>query len=418
MIRGTKLREMLKSENAAGRGNKGFRQRFRESLGLSRKANGQPTVKPGHLSHQEFSLQEVAFTFLGHGFRDRLREVGPVTRLREAGGYVTPSTFSDINAFTDVVGGLLERAVLEGYEQPDYIGKMLVRMYDNVRVNGGKMVRYANDNLPVEDDLPWGDPYPNTGLRPDFIEIPDNKRKGKVLQVTEAVFLYDHTDSVMDAASNHGLGVARDIEIEIADTVLGIVNTYNRKGSASNTYLTSAGASPNDYVNAVQSHDLVNATDLDEARQTLAGNTDPDTGYSIIVNKPQSRLLVMRGRAFTARTLVTAGTIERRTASEAEIAVGPNPFAPTEVIEANEEWVRRLVDISGLSAANAGARWKYGNFQKAFGWRSVVPFESRTLPAGVEEARRDIVLTQLTREVGTCFVIEPRYVYKGGADAF
>lgn len=410
MIYGQRLRELFDKECKAGRGLRGYRERLRESLGLVKGPDGSLAMKPGHISHREFSLQDVAHSFLGREYAKKLRE----HRLRESGGVVTSSTFSAINATLDTVGGLIERAVAEGYNDIPYIGKELVDVQEGVRVDGGKMVRYGGDDTRVEDDLAWGEPYGMAGMRGEWIDIPEVLRKGRGLQVGEDVFLFDQTDSAMDAAMGAGKYVRRQVEINIADCVLGITNTFSRNGIANNTYQSTAGVTPHDFVNSDTSDlDLVNLTDVDEALQVLAQNTDPLDGTEIEFDPSQAKILVNRGRRLAASTVVTAATVERRTATAAEISLAQNPFSSFPVVVAPELWYNRLI-ASGVSATNAAARWHLGNFKKAFRWRSAVPFSFVTYPASFEQARRDIVFAGVAREVGVCMTVEPRHAGQFG----
>jgi len=430
MIRPHKLLKLVEQNVNNKKGVRGYREQFRDLLGLTENRHGEPTIDLSRreLHPKDFSLQEMAMEFLGRNWRDTVRDFslgssGPIglMRLQEADGHVVlPSHFANIAAFTDSVSGLIDAMVLEAYMDPVYIGDMVMETVPT-RVNGGKMIGVRNDGNTGEDVLD-SEPLPAVGLEETYVDLPNNQRRGSLIQVHQNVFLYDRTDQVQSMSENAGTATRRKKEIRQADYVLGIVNNYSRDGSSANTYLATAGSSPNDYVNS-SANSLDDWTDIDEAINLLEGNTDPNSGFSIAINPPYD-LLVMPQEYMNTTTIVRSTSIDVRdsggtgTADDQQVRTAANPLPQLNLIRANREWYRRLVLATasggaGLSEDAAKARWHLGHFRKAFGYRQLTPYRSQDYPITAEEGRRGIVLVKTVEEQGTPFVKEPRYAYQG-----
>src|SRR5262245_39528690 len=414
-----KLKKLLDAQLKAGHGVAAYRNQFRGLLGLVEQDSGDQAIdaSQAEISAKDVSLQDVAHSFLGPGYRDVLPQVGRMVehfRLREAEGHVVlPSHFSNISAFLDTIGGLIDALVMEAYQMPEFIGDQLFETQE-ARVNGGKMIGVRNDGGVNETSLLEGEAYPTVGLQEAWVDVPNNERFGNVIQINERCFLYDLTGQVQQMATSAGEAVRRKKEIRQADTFLGITNTYARDNAPSTTYLSAAGALPNNYVNASQ-NDLVDWEDIDEAANVLEGNVDPSTGFEISVDR-NFDLAIMPQRFLRASTIVKQVTVERLTQGGNMRSFAPDPLFPLNLIRLSRLFYNRLV-LSGVSATNAVARWHMGNFRRAFKYRQIVPFQTIDAPLSSEDTRRDIVMIRVARELGVPFVAEPRWSYQGRLEA-
>jgi hypothetical protein len=411
MIHGVKLRKLLEQTQTRNK----YRNTFRSLLGISENAmTGEPVIDPAARAVHpiEVSLQEVAYEFLGRDYRSTLPQVSHLhtlaTAMEAQGGTVLPSHFANISAFVDTVGGLIDAMVMESYQSPEFIGDSLCTVIP-ARVNGGKMIGVGNDGRVGTDLLP-DQPYPTVGLKETYVDVPDNVRNGVAIQVNEQVFIYDRTDQVQSAAQNAGYAVRRNKEIRQADCVLGITNTYSRDGNASNTYLTSAGAVPNQYINS-STNPIVDIDDFDDAFKILNSNVDPLTGFEIVVPVENATVLVSPYRIGRTQDILRAQFVERNTQTAAVTTRSPNRLSALNVT-GSVIWYNRLITAS-VNATNANGRWHMGDFAKAFGYRQVWPFAVVDAPLSSEDVRRDIVLSKVARELGVPFTREPRYVYQG-----
>lgn len=399
------------------RGLTGYRRQLHDLLGITEGPGGEQRLDPAAraIHANDFSVGEVMHAFLPRRFapQDLARALSAVQarrgdqamQLAEAEGHVVlPSHFAHISAFSDTIGGLIEAWALESYQNPVFVGDQLFEEKES-RMNGGKAIGVMNDGR-AGDNLIDGEPYPTVGLKETAVDIPDNKRRGNVIQINEKDFIYDRTETVREKAETAGEAVRRLKEVDQAKVFLGITNNYSRDGVANNTYLDAAGDLPNNYVNS-QVNELVNFLSVDTAIQLFGGNTDPGTGFEIELAEPY-QIAVMPQNYANAMTVAKAVTIERRTATSTEIVTTENPLAAIEPIKLTRLWFNLLV-AAGVSAANAAARWFVGDFKRAFKYRVIIPYENREAPLSSEDVRRDIILVRVAREHGVAFVAEPRW---------
>lgn len=460
MIYGVKLQKLLEQEMESGRGTQGYRGKIRSLLGLSENVDtGEPTMDRAAqgLNAKDFSLQEVAHTFLGPDYRSKVAyalALGPQLRLQEAeGGVVLPSHFAHISAFSDTVGGLLDAMILAAYTNPMFIGDDMMEIIP-ARVQGGKIIGVRNDGN-VSDNLPDGDPYPTVGLGETYVSIPENERYGVTVQLNMKTFIYDRTDQIQSAADAAGYSVRRKKETRQADVVLGKVNTYARDGVGSNTYRTAVlataaynGTTPMSYVNAIASTPLNDWQDLNTGIQILGANTDPATGFEIAIDPKNATLWVAPHNELLTRTILSATNVQTRAGSAVNTGIltqasavqlnirnSGNPLSEyaTKLV-ASRIWYNRLL-LAGVDCTKEGASghtgaldatqaldddatharsvWLYGDFKRAFVYRQIVPFSTVQAPLSSEDTRRDIVAVYVSSEHGVPFIREPRYVFQG-----
>lgn len=410
-----KLLKMYTDHLNADTGAAGYRTQFREMLGIEEDDAGGPRINrdrpidPGNVS-----LSEVARVFLGNrvgasDIRRAFKMAEQAESLMEAeGAVVLPSHFARISGFSDTVSGLIDALTMQAYTAPEFIGDSLMEV-KTARVNGGKMIGVMNDGNTGEDLLD-GEPYPTVGLKETYVDVPDNQRRGNVIQVNEKVFIYDRTDMLESSCKNAGQATARGKEVKQADCVLGVTNTYARDGNAANTYQTTATAVPNAYVNSATG-ELVDYASIDSGFQILEGNTDPGTGFEITVAVPQ--VLVMPQRQMNLEGVLYPEFVRRITNSSNTLTqTARSLIRPIEPIVVSRIWYNRLI-AAGVSTTNAPARWHMGEFKKAFQYRQIIPFGVNPAPLSSEDVRRDIVGIWVAREHGVPFTVEPRFVYQG-----
>jgi len=417
MIRGVKLKKLLEQELQNGKGHKGFKDKFYGLLGFSENVlTGEPTIdhKKREINPREISLAEVAWSFFGPHYLEQVKTAFQYRQqnlhLEEAEGHtVLPSHFSNVSAFVDTIGGLIEAMTLDAYENIQWIGDQFVETTP-ARVNGGKMIGARHEGGVNETSLLEGEPYPSVGLTETWVDVPDNERYGNAIQINEKVFIYDRTEQIQSAADMAGSAVARKKEIRIADTVQGVTNTYARDGSASNTYLLTAGASPNNYVNS-SANPITTLDNLDSAMLVLGANKDPYSGWEILIRKESAILLVSPFKELKVGQIIRASTVERRLSDNTTIWVGNNPI-PGYTLASSFLWYNRLI-AAGVSQTNAIERYYLGDMKRAFHYRQIIPFETKQAPLSSEDVRRDILGIWVAREQGVSFTKDPRYSYRG-----
>lgn len=419
--------QTVNERNAEGRslGLNGYRRRFREMLGIVEgpQGNARVDLDKREIDPREFSFQDVIREFLPRRFspsdvprmmaaaqmeRNRIEQM----HLTEAEGYVVlPSHFSSISAFNDTAAGLIDAMVIEAYQSEDYNGDDFFDVQDS-RVNGGKMIGTMNDGQ-SGDDLTEGEPYPTVGLKETYVDIPDNKRRGNVIQLNLKAVLYDRTDKIRADAEAAGNATRRLRDQDMGRVFMGITNTYSRDGNASNTYLDARGSIPNDYINS-SLNALVDLTDVQNGIDILEGNTDPGTGFEVMIGEPYE-VAVMPQQMLTSRSIARTTELEVRTDSATQIRRSASPLFAFEPVKLTRFWFN-LLTASGVSAANAQARWWMGKFKRAFKYRQIIPFQTNEAPLSSEDVRRDIIMVRVSLEHGVAFTAEPRYSYMGTAE--
>jgi len=419
-VKGTKLLKLLEQHQNASTGAAGYKKDFRAFLGLE-EGEGDPTLGNSRkaMDAKDISLGDLAHTFLGrHAGASDIKRAFKIaeqfSNMQEAeGSVVLPSQFANISAFTDTVSGLVDALTLEAYLSPEFIGDQLFETQE-ARVNGGYAIGMGNDGKGGDADLLDGQAYPTVGLKESKVHIPDNQRHGSVIQINEKVFLYDLTGQVQEMAAAAGYSTRRNKEVRQADVALGITNTYERDGVSTNTYITTAGTVPNNYINS-STNVLTDWNAIDRAWQVMSANTDPLTGFEISIPLEGAQILVMPQRRFATQTILQSEWVRQITNSSNEIRQGGMPLPNLTMIPATYIWYNRLI-ASGVSTTNAPQRWGMGNFKKAFKYRSVIPFQVSDSPLSSEDVRRDIVLVKIAREHGTAWIKEPRFAYQGTSE--
>lgn len=408
----------------------GYRQWFRGALGLAESHGGilERDEKRKEFSAFDVDIADVTASFLGK--RGRTPTYGDMLQLMmashharmahqsarfvEAEGHVVlPSHFAHISAYTDTVFGLLDAMQLEAYEDPEFIGDQFFENKET-RTNGGYLIGVYNDGQ-SDDDLADGEPYGTVGLKESRVHIPDNQRRGNVIQLNVKDMIFDRTGTVQEKAKKSGEAVRRKKERKQARTFMGIDNIYSRDGVSNNTYLDTAGTTPNNYVNSAVVP-LVSYESIDTALQTMLFNTDPFTGFEIpfpgpyeVAVFPQhwyrlesiARQTELETRVLTGSTSSGAGatTVIRRF-SQVPYDIQPMRLSPF--------WFN-LLNASVGSGATTIERWFLGKFKRCFQYRTLIPYQSAEAPLSSEDVRRDIVFINVSFEHGTPAVIEPRY---------
>lgn len=382
-----------------------YRETFSKLLGVE----GKKRNRDSELNPYDFSLQEMAYEFLGRDYKTVLKDYGKyrasaeVAQLMEIGNVVLPSHFKSISAFDDSVAGLVNAVITEGYDQPDYVGSQFVTE-ESSNMNGGKRIGIRSEAGASEgQDLLPGESAPNVGLKSVAYNVPENRRRHQVLELNQYSIIYDLTSQVLQQASQLGQSIARAKERDIARLVQGITNNYSVDDVSGNTYLTTAGAGLHNFVNSTTKN-LEDWTDLDEAMLLLQSNVSPFTGWEIGISPENMTLLVQPEKKMSAQTIIRSTEIRTSTNSGANVRLSENPL-PSMPVVASHIWRNVLVE-AGVS--DIAYQWQLVN-KRAFCYRTVIPFTVEQIQLSSEEARRGSVAFYSAYETGVAYVLEPRY---------
>jgi hypothetical protein len=410
-------------------GRRTFLQEWYQTLGITADEQCRPTYLTEGNGHyhfgehrcrpEEVSIRDLAEAIHGHDFVNEYYHPNSqvdfgARALQEAA--IDPTAFLNISTFNLAVAGLIDAQILERFNQPTYIGRNLVKIVPT-RKNGDKIIGVARQNpqsAATKGRLP-GEPHAEVGFGDAYQTTPETIEQGLKASLTKEVVFYDLTGQPLEEASAVGDELSYGQEKVIADEVMGTTNTYNRNGTAFNTYQT---ASP--WVND-QSNEFLDYQDLDDARQLFVGMTDPESGKEIQINA--TTLLVMPAKAVLVKSQLAGMQImlgSQQTAGNfpGVYTIAPNPVSQMgpafNVVELTAIWYNRATaaDGLGLSAANAKKYWWLLD-PSAFEWREnwpLTPWQANTDELTMKD--RGLIAVYGANYRGAVYTREPRKVVR------
>lgn len=369
-----------------------------------------PTHKP-KLDLTKESLRDLCRATLGDEAYFRLQESETIgNRVLES---VDPV---DGSAFTNISQLLVLQASIEAYRHPEFIGEQLVDKQsspdDNVRIPGlGEL-----DDAAAE--ITEGEEYPDTKFGEDYIDTPRSAKRGRKIGLTKEMIFFDRTNLVNKRAAQVGYLVGKSKEIRILLEVLGITNSFSRKGVTRNTYVATGGGDPR--INKLAANPLTNYASFDTAWQVFQDMRNDNSNGELKAGEPilvrPDTLLIPEALQFTALRICKPGHDGLVRNTDSNIATyATNPMEQAGVMPKNiitSPWIQVLLSnttIGGsIAASTAKGYWYWGDFKAAFGYREVFPYEMIAAPAGnMDDWERDVVVGFKARERGVPFVKAP-----------
>lgn len=339
-----------------------------------------------------------------------------------AAGAIGASAFSNINAYTGVVSGLLEVAILEAYQNPDFIGSELAPVEPSKQFEGRKTIGVSRLGNQAETRLPLM-PTKRVATGERWITQPRTVEKALAAEVSqEAMFLDLTGGQLAEHAGAAGVGewLAYAQELDIIDSFIGVVNSYNYKGTSYNTYI-SAGY----YDNYISSgNELLHEDNVQSVLIKFRDMTDPDTGTRIMVKA--NAVLVNREKSRTANSIFgpTAQSYQLRDAPGAttgtqQINVSDPAYKGQFKILESPLVYERCTAAAGLnlSASNAGkAWWTFESGPKTHVWVQNWPLRTQTAaPNQVDMIDRGVVMFVKADLRGVAMWKDPRRVVQSRA---
>lgn len=348
------------------------------------------------VSYKDLSIYDIAESTLGSVGMRALREAGSEECFVGVQEAVSPVNLS---AFTNITGLMVYEASVEAYKAPEFIGSQLVTE-ETAREDGGTDIGLAN----IDDDVlevKEGEEFPTMKFSEDYIGIPTSVKRGAKIGLTRELVFFDKTGKLIEMAQSIGTRLGTNKEKRILRTFLGIDNSFTRKGTAINTYLTTGNR-----INQKASFALEDWTDIDEALQVFADMGDDRTSAEPIMVTPDT-LVVAPALQFTARRILSA-TETRKVTNTNNTTIGGNPVPGMNVI--SSPWIPKLlISAASKTAAQANAYWHMGQPKKAFKYRTLFPFQVRAAQHDKDEFERDVVAQFRVDERGTPRIVAPWY---------
>ena len=332
--------------------------------------------------------------------------------MTTAGGYLstalTQEEAVDQTAFLNIAGQIVFTAIQDGFNESDGGTWDALVQVEDTPYNGEKVPRMG-EIKDEEFEVHEGQPYPRGGFGEHWIETPVTTKHGQIVSVTREAVFFDRTGGrVLQQAASVGRRLRTGRLKRMLKTILGITNTYKEDGTSYNTYQTAGALWTNS-----DSKALTDYTDLDEAAQLAANNTDPDTGNPI--EMMGSTLLVPPALKVTSRRIVNATSVDVGDADDAAVPVtrSINPIQGDVSAIVVSALMRKLLVDSGVSTGNADVHWLHGDFKRGFRYMQNWPLTVVQAPPGNDaEFERDIAASYKASERGVGATWQPRWVQK------
>ena len=441
MINSVKVRSLYESRTRESGGRRRFVEEIRQNLGLSdnngndhrdlagNKKLGERSIRP-----EQFSLRELAEAIIGPSWRDvcdegqranfaslqRARTLSEGSHLLESTGIgVDPTAFLNINAFTSVVGGLIEVKILEAFQNPELIADRLAPP-ERTKLNGQKVIGLMPIGDPGRKRLP-GETHTRVQFGERYVTTPETRENALALDVNKEAVFFDLTGDILNMASTVGDALSYRKELEVINAVIGGTNTFNWNGTAYNTYQTGKTLG---YVNSI-TNQLVDWESLQADMLQFSRQEDPDTAKRILI-RPNT-ILVNPGKMMTANLITGATSMERRTApgatqstsSALNVALGAsNPYAGQFNVLTTpllEQQCLAAVANGGLalSVSDANNTWWMLESGKAFKYMQNYPLSvTQAAPNQYEMLDRGILASYFANERGIPAVMSPWHIIK------
>ncbi len=317
----------------------------------------------------------------------------------------------DASAFQDITGQLLVTEIQQAYNAPEFIGDKLMRVIDEgAPVNLGEMkVPKISDVLDGPTQLQPGQKYPATQMVEDWISYPAVGKFGEVMNIFLETVLTDRTGQIQESAAKLGRRGRYSREERQLQVIMGITNPWKWKGTAYDTYQATTP-----YIN-VKSGQTVSSGDftiINEVEQLFAQMTDPYSGK--VIDVTPTGLLCMPESKYSFKRILQATTVRvGNTATSGGIqGESVNPL-DVEYPLYSSKIARQVAIDSGVSAANVKNWWFLADFNKAFVYRQILPWEViEAPPTNEHDFNQDIVMRIKVREMGVSAVHDPRYAAK------
>ena len=359
-------------------------------------------IKSKKLPVKDVSIRDVAEATLGIDGLRRLAHASDESCFQAVKEAVAPV---NLTAFTNITGQMIYQGVYEAYSAPEFIGEQLVTTEtsreDNTRVPG--LAEIDEDAMVVEE----GGEYPDVKYSEDYIDIPQSKKRGLKIGVTREMVFFDRTGQVMEMAQRVGEVLGLNKERRIMDVVVGIDNTFKRKGVTRNTYVSAAEDATDPRINEI-TQALSDWTSIDAAMQAFEAMSNDAKNNRPIMVTPRV-LLVTAAKVMTAKNILNSTEIRVTQSGAATQTIAANPVAGmVQVI--TSPWLKRRLVAAGVGAAAADKYWYLGDPKRAFRYRTLFPMQVLSASHDKDAFERDVIAQYRADERGVAYVYAPWYM--------
>lgn len=438
MIGRTQFQNLLKSHNGdvvsfgreflslAGLTNRNY-QRHTNAAGvrvLREATQSDGVTKIPRIRIEEVSLRGLAEALMGESAVEKWLKPSLVNDvfgrtegrdLLEAGtGAMMPSQLSNINVFTGITAGLLEASILEGYENPAFVGSLLAPTVSSRQFEGRKVIGVTRIGDKAEERQP-GMPTKRVQVGEAWMTQPRTREDSLAMEVTQEAAYLDITGQLNTEANNIGLWLAYRQELQIIDAYIGVANSYNYMGSSYNTFITGGY-----YDNDIATNALDFQENLKAAEIKFRDMRDPNTNTRILV---QPDTIVVQREYIDKVTALLGGsdlTYRDKPADGAGVRQsyvnGPSIYRTRQynVLESPLIYERlTAADGLNLSAANAAKYWFLSQSNGYMNYVENMPLRTQTAsPGQLDMIDRGVMLYIKADKRGIPWIMQPRKIVR------
>lgn len=436
-----------------GKARAAFVNDFKHRLGLCDRNGNNYTDRVGNrvlreadasirIYPEQFSLKELMESIVGPGTSGYLQDAGlwgewrqnnfavdarhpgdPRALFENVGVGVMPSAFADINAWTAVNSGLIERRILEQFTSPDFIGDQICPDEQTKVAEGQKIIGAGRVGAKALERHP-GMPHPRAGIPERWVELPRTHEYALAVDVTFEAAFFDLTAQVLETAAGIGEWLAFQKELRKIDAVIGVgastglntgENAFKYNGTKYQLYdSTPTSPMPTNLVAApLTNGDWQTIKTLWLLTQRM---TDPETGTRINV-QAKTALASLEG-AILLDLITGARNVQRRTAgadTQATAAVlnvqdtDMNPAAlggrMIDKVLTSPLLEQRMTDATGLNLSQSDANKRWWMIQPGKAFKNMVnwPLQIAQMPmaSSYEQTDRRILQSTFVSERST-----------------
>lgn len=361
-------------------------------------------IKTGEIKLEDISIRDVAEATLGVEGMRQLSHANNESSFVAVKESVAPVNLS---AFTNITGQMVYQGVYQSYSAPEFIGDQLVTSEtsreDNTRIPG--LAEINEDAIEVEE----GGEYPDVKFGEDWIDVPQSKKRGLKIGITREMVFFDRTGMVLEMARTVGETLGLNKERRIIDLVIGVTNTFKRKGVTRDTYVSAAEDAADPRINEITKA-LTDWTSIDAVMQAFEAMSNDATGNAKrpIMITPKV-ILCTAFKIATVRSILNSTEVRTSTASAATQTIHANPVVGM-VQPLTSPWLKRRLVAAGISATDADKYWWMGDPKRAFRYRTLFPLQVLSAQHDKDAFERDVVAQFRADERGVPYVYAPWYV--------
>jgi hypothetical protein len=295
------------------------------------------------------------------------------------------------SAMSNIVGVVLSNEMLDMYNKYPRIHQDLCLEYKSSLKNE---IIPGFKPLGQGEEVNEGEEYPIISTSDKYVSIPEAKKRGGIVHVTEEAILYDQTGRLLETARSLVEEIAEKEEYDALKRIVGAEQCYYPQGVGTDLYQAAPFL--------VASNALVDWTDVEKAMVEGLGAMVDENGNPTNSLAANPILLCSTAKEMTARRIVNATEIRH---GSDPVVLSSNPLNGQGIQVKSSVFIHQIL-------GNTSA-WFYGDPRKQFRKFLRWPLQVFRLNSNnMLEFTRDIKFSYKVRHWSWIFVKENRYFVK------